>query len=84
MASRRRKGPCGADESHHDPSWLDATVRFFSTQRINCLVMSELSALRIEIKTWERSFKAKNGRDASVQDIRDQPSMGESLISCRD
>jgi hypothetical protein len=38
--------------------------------------MSEITALRTEIKAWERSFKVTNGRGPSVQDIRDQPQIG--------
>ncbi|KAG6381017.1 hypothetical protein JVT61DRAFT_5412 [Boletus reticuloceps] len=37
--------------------------------------MSDL--LRAEIKSWERDFASVHGRDPSVQDIRDQPSIAE-------
>ncbi|KAJ7193360.1 hypothetical protein GGX14DRAFT_589280 [Mycena pura] len=37
----------------------------------------DVAALRTEIKTWERSFRAAHGRDPSVQDIKDQPGLAE-------
>ncbi|KAJ7293083.1 hypothetical protein C8J57DRAFT_1268070 [Mycena rebaudengoi] len=37
----------------------------------------DVSTLRAEIKAWERSFKVNNGRNASVQDIREQPEIAE-------
>ena len=40
------------------------------------LTMSPLALVRAEIKTWERDFASTHGRDPSVQDIRDQPSIG--------
>ncbi|KAJ7596842.1 hypothetical protein C8J56DRAFT_850536 [Mycena floridula] len=33
----------------------------------------DVSAVRAEIKQWEREFKSQNGREPSVQDIRDNP-----------
>lgn len=38
--------------------------------------MSERDSVRAEIKSWERQFKAENGREPSVQDIKDNPSIG--------
>ena len=39
-----------------------------------------LSIVRAEVKTWERNFKAKNGRDPSVQDVKDQPEIGVCCV----
>ncbi|KAJ7361487.1 hypothetical protein DFH08DRAFT_375734 [Mycena albidolilacea] len=39
--------------------------------------MADVSALKTEIKTWERSFRAKHGREPSVQDIKNQPDLAE-------
>ena len=33
--------------------------------------MDDVSAVRTEIKTWEREFKSAHGRAPSVQDIKD-------------
>ncbi|KAJ7109965.1 hypothetical protein C8R44DRAFT_883981 [Mycena epipterygia] len=38
---------------------------------------SEISALRTELKSWERSFRATHGRDPSIQDIKEQPNLAE-------
>ncbi|KAG6854219.1 hypothetical protein C0991_009237 [Blastosporella zonata] len=35
--------------------------------------MSDVSTVKAEIKAWERSFKASNGRDPNVNDIKDIP-----------
>ncbi|KAI0375241.1 hypothetical protein BV20DRAFT_1117647 [Pilatotrama ljubarskyi] len=35
----------------------------------------DVGALRAEIKAWERDFKAKHGRDPSVQEIKQQPAI---------
>ncbi|OCH94726.1 hypothetical protein OBBRIDRAFT_823287 [Obba rivulosa] len=35
----------------------------------------DASAVRAEIKAWERDFRAKHGRDPSIQEIRDQPTI---------
>ncbi|KAH9846868.1 hypothetical protein C2E23DRAFT_851258 [Lenzites betulinus] len=35
----------------------------------------DVAALRTEIKSWERDFKARNGRGPSVQEIKDQPAI---------
>lgn len=46
----------------------------------------DVAALRTEIKSWERDFKARNGRGPSVQEIKDQPAIGTSPSahsSCR-
>ncbi|KAJ6520076.1 hypothetical protein C8R45DRAFT_953783 [Mycena sanguinolenta] len=37
----------------------------------------DVSTLKTEIKTWERSFRAKHGREPSVQDIKKQPDLAE-------
>ncbi|KAH8835790.1 hypothetical protein DL96DRAFT_1702750 [Flagelloscypha sp. PMI_526] len=37
---------------------------------------AEHSALRAEIKAWERSFKEQNGHPPTVQDIKDNPPIG--------
>ncbi|KAG6336145.1 hypothetical protein ID866_2955 [Astraeus odoratus] len=39
--------------------------------------MSDLAAVRAQIKAWERDFRSTRGRDPSVQDIKDQPHMAE-------
>ncbi|KAF8215947.1 hypothetical protein K438DRAFT_1954628 [Mycena galopus ATCC 62051] len=39
--------------------------------------MTDVSTLKTEIKTWERSFRAKHGREPSVQDIKSQPDLAE-------
>lgn len=33
-------------------------------------------ALRTEIKAWERDFKTDNGRDPTIQDIKERPDLG--------
>lgn len=37
---------------------------------------AELAAVRTEIKAWEREFRSAQGRDPSVQDIKDHPHIG--------
>ncbi|KAJ7161326.1 hypothetical protein C8R43DRAFT_881040 [Mycena crocata] len=37
--------------------------------------MDDVSALKAEIKTWERNFRATYGRDPSIQDIKEQPNL---------
>ncbi|KAG5647557.1 hypothetical protein DXG03_008910 [Asterophora parasitica] len=37
----------------------------------------DVSSVKAEIKAWERSFKASNGRDATIQDIKLQPEIAE-------
>ncbi|KAF8898939.1 hypothetical protein BD779DRAFT_1666694 [Infundibulicybe gibba] len=39
--------------------------------------MAELANVRAQIKTWERNFKAENGRDPTIQDIKNQPAVAE-------
>ncbi|KAJ7926033.1 hypothetical protein B0H13DRAFT_1110291 [Mycena leptocephala] len=39
--------------------------------------MTNVSALRTEIKTWERNFRAEHGREPSVQDIKEQPGLAQ-------
>jgi hypothetical protein len=43
--------------------------------------MADLSTVRTEIKTWERTFKSINQRDPSIQDIREQPAIGTTFLS---
>ncbi|KAF9650325.1 hypothetical protein BDM02DRAFT_1459970 [Thelephora ganbajun] len=40
-------------------------------------MVMDVAALRSEIKAWERDFKADNGRDPTIQDIKDQPDVAE-------
>ena len=42
--------------------------------------MSNLDLVRADIKSWERDFASRHGRDPSVQDIRDQPRIGTSSL----
>ncbi|EMD41949.1 hypothetical protein CERSUDRAFT_110503 [Gelatoporia subvermispora B] len=35
----------------------------------------DVSSLRVEIKAWERDFRAEHGRDPSIQEIKDQPAI---------
>ncbi|KAI0332035.1 hypothetical protein GY45DRAFT_1321590 [Cubamyces sp. BRFM 1775] len=35
----------------------------------------DVASVRAEIKAWERDFRAKHGRDPSVQEIKDQPAI---------
>ncbi|THH28299.1 hypothetical protein EUX98_g5885 [Antrodiella citrinella] len=39
--------------------------------------MSDLAAVRAQIKAWEYAFKADNGHEPSVQDIKNQPAIAE-------
>lgn len=43
----------------------------------------DVAALRAEIKTWERDFKANNGRDPTIQDIKDRQDVGAVLLDNR-
>lgn len=36
----------------------------------------DVSAIRAEIKAWEREFKALHGRDPTIQEIKDRPDIG--------
>ncbi|KAF9502468.1 hypothetical protein BDN71DRAFT_1426117 [Pleurotus eryngii] len=38
---------------------------------------ADIAAVRTEIKEWERSFKETNGRDASIDDIKELPHIAE-------
>jgi hypothetical protein len=38
--------------------------------------MADIAAVRAELKTWERTFKAQNGREPSVHDIKAHPTIG--------
>ena len=38
--------------------------------------MADVATVRAEIKAWERSFKEDNGREATIQDIKDNPAIG--------
>ncbi|KAF4573108.1 hypothetical protein EYR36_007618 [Pleurotus pulmonarius] len=37
---------------------------------------ADIATVRTEIKEWERSFKETNGRDASIDDIKELPHIG--------
>ncbi|KAI0347845.1 hypothetical protein BDW22DRAFT_1341111 [Trametopsis cervina] len=37
----------------------------------------DVSAIRAEIKAWEREFKALHGRDPTIQEIKDRPDIAE-------
>lgn len=39
----------------------------------------DIVALRAEIKAWERDFKTDNGRDPTIQDIKERPDLGAVL-----
>ncbi|KAI6107505.1 hypothetical protein EDD16DRAFT_1740207 [Pisolithus croceorrhizus] len=39
--------------------------------------MTELAAVRAQIKAWERDFRSARGRDPSIQDIKDQPHIAD-------
>lgn len=39
-----------------------------------------ISELRADIKNWERAFKATNARDPTIDDIKLQPHIGQSVI----
>jgi hypothetical protein len=41
--------------------------------------MNDVASLRAEIKTWERTFKAKKGREPTVDDIKKLPDIGSSF-----
>lgn len=39
----------------------------------------DLVAVRAELKVWEKSFKAREGRDPSKADIKANPDIGQSF-----
>ena len=39
----------------------------------------DVSALRAEIKSWEKLFRQQHGRDPSIQEIKDLPDIGQSV-----
>ncbi|KAI6136476.1 hypothetical protein F5141DRAFT_1185438 [Pisolithus sp. B1] len=39
--------------------------------------MTELAAVRAQIKAWERDFRSARDRDPSIQDIKDQPHIAD-------
>ncbi|CDZ98152.1 DNA replication/checkpoint protein [Phaffia rhodozyma] len=39
--------------------------------------MSDLQVVKLELKQWERSFKASNGRDPRKEDIKQDPEIAE-------
>ncbi|KAJ7675363.1 hypothetical protein B0H17DRAFT_1081136 [Mycena rosella] len=41
--------------------------------------MDEVSTLRTEIKSWERNFRATHGKDASIQDIKEEPGLVQTV-----
>jgi hypothetical protein len=42
------------------------------------LHMDDIPSLRAELKAWEREFKTDHGREPSVDDIKERPSIGAS------
>jgi hypothetical protein len=42
--------------------------------------MTDLPSLRAEIKNWERTFKATEGRNPSVDDIKKLPHIGSTTL----
>lgn len=42
---------------------------------LHSLDMAEIAIIRAEIKQWERTFKDENGRNPTVQDIKEDPVM---------
>jgi hypothetical protein len=49
-----------------------------ATTIVQVVPMDPLSTVRTEIKSWERSFKSKHGRDPTIQDIKSVSSIGLS------
>jgi len=47
---------------------------FYSSRSMS----SELASVRAEIKTWERGFRNTNGRNPTIDDIKQQPTVGAS------
>ena len=39
--------------------------------------MSDLSALKAELKAWEKAFKTEHGRDAKKEDIKLDTQIGQ-------
>ena len=50
--------------------------RVCTRQALSPLPQMDVAALRAEIKAWERDFRSKHGRDPSIQEIKDQPTIG--------
>ena len=67
--------------TRHDPIISAADATSLSSQPCSRSPPSpssmDASALRAEIKQWEHLFKEQNGRNATIQDIRDTPGMRE-------
>jgi hypothetical protein len=40
--------------------------------------MADLTALKAELKAWEKAFKAQHGREAKKEDIKLDAQIGES------
>lgn len=40
--------------------------------------MADLVALKADLKSWEKEFKLKNGREARKEDIKAVPEIGQS------
>lgn len=40
----------------------------------------DLSTVKTELKTWERQFKSKNGREPTKADIKANPDIGKGAI----
>lgn len=41
----------------------------------------QLVAIRAELKAWEKSFKARQGREPSKADIKANPDIGQSMAA---
>ena len=40
----------------------------------------DLTIIKSDIKTWERSFKTKYSREPNVDDIKSRPDIGASCV----
>lgn len=43
--------------------------------------MADLATIKADLKAWERTFKAKNGREPKKDDIKLDPDIGTSSIA---
>lgn len=53
------------------------TVTFFPPFFLSLSWMADLVALKADLKSWERDFKLKNGREAKKEDIKAVPKIGQ-------
>lgn len=58
-------------------NWLNLEALFVAIVALSLNML----AVRAEIKLWEKAFRAANGRDPTVDDIRAQPDIGSSFLS---